>query len=172
MTTQYRLLSEGETIQEGDEGICGGGGWAPIQACIGDYCNKNIIRRPIKGQIIDLPEIPGYEYTGEYRVPKLDEYYLGLHGLPTKSLSSLAGSHRHLLRKIEKPKTYRPFKDYEEMKPHRERWVFFVRKNCFVEICPLWDAYNQHSLSDTPAEICLFEKWKFEDTGMPVGVCE
>ena len=28
------------------------------------------------GVLIDLPEIEGYEYTGEYRCPKEGEYYL------------------------------------------------------------------------------------------------
>ena len=30
-----------------------------------------------------------------------------------------------IIRKIEKPATYRPFKDAEEFKPHRDRWWRF-----------------------------------------------
>lgn len=114
---------------------------------------------------IDLPEIPGYEYTGEYRCPKPDE--------PFMHVDRVCAHPGHLdeqfpiLRKLEPKPTYRPFKDYEEMKPHRER---FCKAGKNGEGKPLWwftsaesnDRYDDYAL--------MFNGLIFEDTGEPVGI--
>jgi len=51
---------------------------------------------------IELPEIEGYEYTGEYRVPRKGEYTLGFTSLTVCSIKydcSMNGS-SHILKKV------------------------------------------------------------------------
>lgn len=173
MTTQYRLLNEGETIQDGDEYYnVENGVWRACRTSVRDTAKGNmpndlLVHRPITGQIIDLPKIDGYEYTGEYRAPKLGDFYLpemtGKDVLYANGNGDTDGHKRHILRKIEKPKTYRPFKDYEEMKPHRERMVVHKNDN---QAYPLWFVYAQNRT------LVICTEWVFEDTGFPVGVYE
>jgi hypothetical protein len=76
-----------------------------------------------------------------------------------------------VLRKIEKPKRYRPFANAEEFKPHRDRWTF--HPNCPDKLFSLtaydddegvYDGRQLYSYSH------LFEcETKFED-GTPFGV--
>ena len=51
--------------------------------------------------LIDLPEIEGYEYTGEYRCPKVEEYYLDGNGVSCHhgSRGDTYGVRFHILRK-------------------------------------------------------------------------
>ena len=46
---------------------------------------------------LDLPEIEGYEYTGEYRRPKEDEYYKGT--VDARQADSDSGSEYPILKK-------------------------------------------------------------------------
>lgn len=166
MITQYRLLEKGETIQEGDEYFCiQNRHWTKIVNTIGMHiCSKDYPhRRPIKGQIIDLPAIDGYEYTGEYRAAGIGEWFYNGIVLQQKNRSCVPF---HILRKIEKPKTYRPFKDYDEMKPHRERMVL---ERLTKTAIPLWFvdvAYRAMTYER------LREDFVFEDTVEPVGVMQ
>ena len=60
---------------------------------------------------MEMPEIEGYEYTGEQREPKADEYFLDLDGRPFRRLSFIPEDEEDkyiILRKL-KPK--REFKD-------------------------------------------------------------
>lgn len=51
---------------------------------------------------IELPEIEGYEYTGEYRTPRKGEYgYNHATGLPFTALESNAYMVSHILEKVE-----------------------------------------------------------------------
>lgn len=171
MITQYRLLEKGETIQEGDEYFCiQNRHWTKIVNTIGMHiCSKDYPhRRPIKGHIIDLPAIDGYEYTGEYRIPLSWEPYLNsLYTQPTVTEEcNPPRKISFILRKIEKPKTYRPFKDYDEMKPHRERMVLERLTKTSI---PLWFvdvAYRAMTYER------LREDFVFEDTVEPVGVMQ
>jgi hypothetical protein len=51
-------------------------------------------------------------------------------------LNGWIGKNFVILRKVEKPKTYRPFANAEEFKPHRDRWwkwnpvKFLPNRNC------------------------------------------
>lgn len=53
---------------------------------------------------IELPEIDGYEYTGEYRCPKYGEYYLAANSLTREKNQLDEGSiwARHILRPVSK----------------------------------------------------------------------
>jgi len=57
---------------------------------------------------IELPEIEGFEYTGEYTMPKVGEYYLDIHFKPFERVSINSNDPFPILRKL-KPK--RVFKD-------------------------------------------------------------
>ena len=120
---------------------------------------------------IELPEIPGYEYTGEYRVATDGEYVYSLSHKGVLKIENIVRG-GHVLRKIEPVKKYRPFRDYEEMKPHRERWVFQVHKDFSIDIVPLWAALNIVIRNVYHKEKVMFDNWDFEDTGEPVGVAE
>lgn len=110
---------------------------------------------------IDLPEIPGYEYTGEYRHGRAGEMVCnGKESWITEGPTVLPV---FIIRKLDPKPTYRPFKDNEEMKPHRERWVNDTQ---FGNFFPLWYAYLKFSTD------YLVKNWIFEDTGEPVGVKE
>jgi hypothetical protein len=51
------------------------------------------------------------------------EYYIGSDGVVRKCLSERESMYAYpIIRKIEKPAKYRPFKDADEFKPHRARW--------------------------------------------------
>jgi hypothetical protein len=70
-----------------------------------------------------------------------------------------------ILRKIERPKQYRPFANAEEFKPHRERWVRFIG----VEK-GFWKLTSIHDEGANGEEWnVLFKKYVFED-GTPFGV--
>lgn len=51
---------------------------------------------------LDLPDVPGYEYTGEYREPKVDEYfYCMYYGKQVKHGGTLGGENASpILRKL------------------------------------------------------------------------
>ena len=87
-----------------------------------------------------------------------------------------------IIRKIEKPKKYRPFANAEEFKPHRDRWVGVVSEDnncgCYLDQRDIGgkrkiDGCSEHS-------ICIWEGWmtyrdafkcfNFDDDGTPFGV--
>jgi hypothetical protein len=92
---------------------------------------------------------------------------------------------RVIIRKIEKPATYRPFANAEEFKPHRDRWVRVVKKqderntnledwfgvgSCLkimgCEESGLWLRVPGGWLTYESA----FEDFVFDDDGTPFGV--
>ena len=53
--------------------------------------------------LIDLPEIEGYEYTGEFRCPKAGEYYLdgsGVSCIIMEAVATILGVRFHIIRPI------------------------------------------------------------------------
>ena len=73
-----------------------------------------------------------------------------------------------IVRKIEKPKQYRPFANAEEFKPFRDAW--FVREGAICQICRydddgIWIGGTYHFVSFS--ECC--RSLKFDD-GSPFGV--
>lgn len=55
--------------------------------------------------------------------PFINERYIGLTGQIINCVTIPSGEGYAIVRKIEKPKRYRPFANAEEFKPHRDRWV-------------------------------------------------
>ena len=71
-----------------------------------------------------------------------------------------------IIRKIEKPKQYRPFANAAEFKPHRDRWWMFG------------DDTRNHRRPPQDYDDCLYGSWEWEemfehatfDDGSPFGV--
>ena len=81
------------------------------------------------------------------------------------------GSNWPIIRKIEKPKTYRPFANAAEYKPHRDRWVrrianggaFLISDYSEEGLC--YDEFSPVSWEE------LFNMgYVFDDDGSPFGV--
>lgn len=70
-------------------------------------------------QIDGMPD--GFEAL-RIGVPKIGEWYLNARSGPTECKEE-AKCEWLILRKIEKPKQYRPFGNAAEFAPHRDRWV-------------------------------------------------
>ena len=70
-------------------------------------------------QIPGVPE--GWVVEHANRIGEIGEHYISNDGEPVLLRHRTAGM-ICIIRKIEKPAKYRPFKDAEEYKPHRDRW--------------------------------------------------
>ena len=68
-----------------------------------------------------VPE--GWEVEHVSRIGEAGEHCVGPYGEP-RLLQERTACRVCIIRKIEKPATYRPFKDAEEFKPHRDRWWY------------------------------------------------
>ena len=64
--------------------------------------------------------------------PKKGEYFLDEYNMPVASGTDYFLHPKPIVRKVERPKQYRPFASAEEFKPHRDRWV--KRKSCIVPV--------------------------------------
>ena len=105
------------------------------------------------------------------------EQYLTSDGDVTNHTNArLSGIKRLIIRKIEKPKRYRPFANAAEFEPHRDKWLVFFD-------------YEYSDLSDQKSRVRVygddrfwigedgsmydcnkaFKSWQFED-GTPFGV--
>jgi hypothetical protein len=71
-------------------------------------------------QIPGVPE--GWEIEHANRIGDDGEHCIGENGEPFLLRCRTAGR-VCIIRKIEKPAKYRPFKDADEFKPHRDRWL-------------------------------------------------
>lgn len=107
------------------------------------------------------------------------ESYLGRHGeICLYVLSEPTQLKRLIVRKIEKPKRYRPFANAAEFEPHRDRWIKRSDKADTHETMPAGcfrvTAYNDHyfwtsAIGATSYEKA-FEDGKCFDDGSPFGV--
>jgi hypothetical protein len=114
------------------------------------------------------------------------EFFVGYDGQPEQYRQDVESSGWvTIIRKIEKPAAYRQFKDAEEFKPHRDRWVRVVKKqderntnledwfgvgSCLkimgCEESGLWLRVPGGWLTYESA----FEDFVFDDDGTPFGV--
>jgi hypothetical protein len=63
----------------------------------------------------------GWEIV-RFAKPKKGEYFLDEYRMPVQAESDNWHHPKLIIRKIERPKQYRPFANAEEFKPHRDRW--------------------------------------------------
>ena len=71
-------------------------------------------------QIPGVPE--GWELAHANRFAIEGEWYIDSNGTPHLQRLGESAFVHPIIRKIEKPATYRPFKDAAEFEPHRHRW--------------------------------------------------
>jgi len=70
-----------------------------------------------------FPGIPDELEVIAFRGAEYEETYLDLFGRVVRWTETRTSAAKHVIvRKIEKPKQYRPFANGDEFKPHRDRW--------------------------------------------------
>ena len=129
-----------------------------------------------------MSSIPGLEHLAEdgfeiikYDVANPGESYVGHDGDAWQwdGLGPSAAKHI-IIRKIEKPKQYRPFATAAEFEPHRDRWVRRSHagrpdaKGCY-KVC----AYDNWGIFDRGSKISyeeMFNDGRQFDDGTPFGV--
>jgi hypothetical protein len=113
-------------------------------------------------------------------IPKYGEWVVGLRTGTAYQARIDGDKYQAIIRKIEKPKRYRPFANADEFKPFRDRWVRIVSPSgCEIELDDIdvgavmrIDGYNDDS-------VCTWVGWcvypnafavcEFED-GTPFGI--
>ncbi|MFN7318542.1 MAG: hypothetical protein ACK5S6_03425 [bacterium] len=116
-----------------------------------------------------IPGIPdGWELVRIVDEPKIGEYALACANRPVMVMEPEKWDLAVIVRKIEKPKRYRPFENAEEFKPFRDAW--FVREGAMCQICRydddgIWIGGTYHFVSFK--QCC--RSLKFDD-GTPFGV--
>ena len=120
----------------------------------------------MSNQIPGVPE--GWELV-RIGVPDMDDWLIGHEGNPVAQSSlkrQLLLRQYAIIRKIEKPATYRQFANAEEFKPHRDRWWYRDDKDGRRYFPPASYSDKTHggSVWKHRFETCFF------DDGTPFGV--
>ena len=106
-----------------------------------------------------------------FGLPKQGECFLDNLGSLEQAALDFEDCSYLIIRKIEKPKTYRPFANAEEFKPHRDRWIRRITNGGAFKI---HDYCNDGSENDR-SEVTSWEEffsfgYVFDDDGSPFGV--
>jgi len=138
--------------------------------------DEEMINKGFRG----VPGVPdGWELV-EFRCGEIGEYVIDGDGKPYRLLSRSV-TFCAIIRKIEKPKQYRPFANAAEFKPHRDRWVKIVSEdnNCGCQLDE-GDIGGERNIHGTNGySVCIWEGWltysdAFKcfvfDDGTPFGV--
>jgi len=121
-----------------------------------------------------IPGVPaGWELV-RIGKPEIDEWFIdGLDNL----VQAIDGNHFYgcvILRKIEKPATYRPFANAEEFKPHRDRWICrLYNGRPDAEGCYKVSAYDDRGAFSNDGKTSyqdMLEEGRVFDDGTPFGV--
>ncbi len=97
--------------------------------------------------------------------PRKGEYMIGGEGDPVQAIHDLI-TWKTIIRRIEKPKRYRPFASAAEFKPFRDKWWRYTSDTNSTARPP--KAYSDNGwLTDSWDR--LFERVEFED-GSPFGI--
>jgi hypothetical protein len=118
-------------------------------------------------QVEGIPE--GWELV-RIGCPEAGEFIVDSHGRPYVAALLFADKGCAIVRKIEKPKQYRPFRSAEEFRPQRCRWVRHIASDS----CSSVIGYNDRSVKFGTNKgywdyEMAFETWVFDD-GSPFGV--
>ena len=126
-------------------------------------------------KIEGIPE--GWELVA-FRCPVMNETVIAGSGKPLVVTCPDLAVVCPIIRKIEKPKQYRPFASAEEFKPHRNRWVRIVVQSCgsLDRVCV---GEIQAITGFNESSVCMWAGWltyhegleglQFDD-GTPFGV--
>ncbi len=104
----------------------------------------------------------GCPYEGEFVVDNL--------GDPWKCDSTYRARNYVIIRKVEKPKQYRPFRSAEEFRPQRCRWVRHIASDTCSSVIGYSDRSVKFGTNKGYWDYeTAFEAWVFDD-GSPFGV--
>lgn len=113
-----------------------------------------------------IPE--GYELA-RIGAPRTGEPYLTPRGRIDIAEGNFEGCGYAVLRKVEKPKQYRPFANGDEFEPFRDRWFCpKIKRNHLIKT----SAYNEHrhwSGEEPDTWEKMFDEYVFDD-GTPFGI--
>jgi len=104
--------------------------------------------------------------------PLVGEYYIDVTGSIYKALDTtptVLHWYMPIIRRIEKPKQYRPFANAAEFEPFRDRWF---RPKCSPDQCILTTAYNDRghwTAKEQDTWEDMFDLYTFDD-GTPFGI--
>ena len=128
-----------------------------------------------------IPGVPeGWGLVHAFRQAKKGEYRLTADGVPLLGEERTVGCYP-IIRRIEKPAKYRPFKDAEEFKPHRDRWARVIKEHN-MSGCDLddWLTDSRRFMGQDETGVCApggwltygcaFNCFVFDDDGTPFGV--
>jgi hypothetical protein len=122
-------------------------------------------------QIPGVPE--GWELVHAFRRATKGEWYIDNDGTPHLQHMSKSVFPHCIIRKIEKPATYRPFANAEEFKPHRDRWARQKESDSIFRGIT-YDEDGLFALTEVVVDpFCweeAFECFLFDDDGTPFGV--
>lgn len=122
-----------------------------------------------------IPGVPdGWELVRIGR-PAKGEFFVRFGRVDECTHTELMDDSSAIVRKIEKPKRYRPFANAAEFKPHRDRWIRFA--NVSVSSCWKINWYKDEGVffyNGQERVFLTFEhrlgEWVFDDDGSPFGV--
>ena len=106
--------------------------------------------------------------------PSINERYIGLAGLVINCVAIPSGEGYAIVRKIEKPRQYRPFANAAEFEPFRDRWIKrtyngdLSGKGCFK-----FHAYDDIGVYDVGEHFSyqeMFDDGRQFDDGTPFGI--
>jgi hypothetical protein len=122
-----------------------------------------------EGWVMALKGIPdGFEEV-EVGIPKLGDWYLNAQVGPVQCKEE-AKCAWLILRKVEKPKQYRPFRSAEEFRPQRCRWVRHIASDTCSSVIGYSDRSVKFGTNKGYWDYEMaFEAWVFDD-GSPFGV--
>jgi hypothetical protein len=118
-----------------------------------------------------IPGVPdGWELV-RIDSPVYGEFYLDNQGnIQRCEYDRLLSRNHVILRKIEKPKQWRPFASAEEFKPHRDRWVRRVLDGLVFRCTSYGGGALVQYGSVLPTFSEAFVQFVFDDDGTPFGV--
>ena len=119
-------------------------------------------------QVEGVPE--GWELVRIGFPSQGEEYINSKDAKITRAHFEFTSGYFPIVRKVEKPKQYRPFRSAEEFRPHRCRWVRHIASDS----CSSVIGYNDRSVKFGTNKgywdyEMAFETWVFDD-GSPFGV--
>ncbi len=121
----------------------------------------------MSNQIPGVPE--GWELVHAFRRAIKGEWYIDNDGTPYLNPLSKSVYPHPIIRKIEKPATYRPFKDAAEFKPHRDRWIRRKDNGHEMRTTSFCDSVH-FTGNDGEAWEAMLADYIFDDDGTPFGV--
>ncbi len=122
--------------------------------------------------------LPGWELVRIGKPVVNVDWVIGSSGLPELFSWATDSYNWPIIRKIEKPKKYRPFANAAEFEPHRDRWIRRSSKHDTPDTIPAGcfkvTAYNDHHYWTVDGSYTSYEQAfndnKCFDDGTPFGI--